>query len=216
MENIRRHGWDILLGIIAIILVVVLWSFGFKELGILTMILGFALWVFEKRIEQQNQIILQASQAGFDFKQHVTNEMYEAAKDLWKQSIWLARNFSAVWPGSDTDELRRKKYLNRMELFEIAQLEHSILLPKEIHLAAVDLSSAINKYRAGRDVKQIGGEANDPEILREGGQLMKEGVKALTAAFNKLPIAIRNVFGLGKLPGEIIQPQVPQPAANNS
>ncbi|MCH7574812.1 MAG: hypothetical protein IIA59_06775 [Candidatus Marinimicrobia bacterium] len=214
-STLSKAGWVIAVGIILLIVVVGLWWRGFQEISILTLLLSFAFLLFqiyiskhfdllEKRIEQQNQIILQASQAGFDFKQQVTKDMYEAAKELWVQVVWLARNFSALWPGADRDEKRRQEYLDHFQQFEQILMENSILLPKSIFNSAGQLVSAINTYRAGRDIREMGGEARDRDTSREGGQMMSQGSKDLNAAFNDLPRVIRNEFGLGRLPEEII------------
>ncbi len=216
MSRIRQFGWDIALVIIAIILVVVLWCLGFKEISVLTLILGFAIWIIEKKIDQQNQIILQASQAGFDFKAHVTQEMFEATKELWKQVVWLAMNRSALYPGPDKNEERRQGYLNQFKHFEQYLTENSILLPKDIYNSATQLGSAVNQYRSGRDIQTMGGEARDIATSREGGQMMAQGDKDLVRAFNDLPEVIRKEFGLEELPGAIIKPELPKPANDKS
>lgn len=205
MDRMRQIGWDIAIVITAIILVVVLWHLGFKEISILTLILGFAIWITEKRIDQQNKIILQASQAGYDFKGQATQEMFEATKELWKQAVWLAMNFSVLWPGADDDEERRKGYLDRLSEFEIYVATQSILLPKKILEGAKQFYSAIQEYRIGRDIREMATSDRDPESSREGGRMMTSGAKNLQEAYDNLFSVIRGEFKLEDLPQAIVE-----------
>lgn len=216
MSRIRQFGWDISLVIIAIILVVVLWYLGFKEISILTLIIGFAIWIIQKRIDQQSQIILQASQAGFDFKQQVTKEMYEAAKDLWVETGWLTDNLMEIWSFADVDEMRREKYLDRLKKFDQIRLESSIILPVSIIDPAMQIYSAIETYIQGSEIYTASKEAHDEGSRVKGSEMMVEGRDNLLEVYNGLPQAIRKEFGLEMLPAAIIQPELQPPAIDKS
>ncbi len=114
--------------------------------------------------------------------------------ELWRQAVWLAKNFRELWPGEGFRKKDTDTYLATLEEFGNFIDEHSIALPGMIMISAKKLISAIHEYKSGKDLRWI--PPYDPESSRKGGKQMTSGAKNFNRAFGELQLAIREEYGV--------------------
>ena len=203
---------------IIIITVISFWCLDYKNESIIAGLIGLALWTFrtilnryfqniDNKVDEQKQILLQGTQTGFGFKQKVMIDMYEVTNKLWEDSIWIAMNWKALWPGYDNDkELRsafKKKFEDYIEFLRIK----SIIIPSNIYKSASKLVEGINTYEIGRmerDDKLAPGPTR-----KHGSEEMSNGAKLVKSSITDIFQLIRDEFGLESLPGEILKIKQP-------
>lgn len=223
-KKIHEHSIPNDIGILIVITGVIivcifsLWFSGYKNASIITGLLGLAIWSFrtvlsryfsslDKKFDEQKEILLQGTQAGFGFKQTVMSDMYNKTNSLWSRSIWIAGNWNSLWPGNDTEVDQRKEFDLKYDEFITYLKIISVNIPSKIYNAASSIIEGINTYQIGRMERED--EFADDEAVRNRGREMKKGAKMINDAMRNLFQLIRNEFGLDSLPGELIKIKQP-------
>ncbi len=162
----------------------------------------------DRKVVRQHQILLQGIKAGYDFKQTVMQNMYTITNELWKRSIWIAMNWNSLWPGMDGDLELRKEFDANFEEYYKFRSSNSINIPSHIFTAAGKLIEGIDTYKNGRMVKSD--KSFDAETRREGHKNMSSGTRLIKSSMKDLFRAIREEFGLERLPGDVLNIPVPE------
>lgn len=221
MNTFARKYLKYFIGIILLIFVIVLWFQDYKNQSINVMIIGLAIWSLkfilnhhfqriDKKIDHQNQLILQKAKGGVGFQQYVLQNMYNVTLELWKQSIWIGDHWNVLFPGFEKDIKERNNFNKRFDEYRFLLKSNLINIPSEIYKGFDDLIKGINKYNHGRNLRD--GAYGEPtkKHTREAVDSMTVGSKMVEDSMINLSSTIRKEFGMDNLPGELIDIKQPK------
>ncbi len=221
MNNFIKKHLEIFIGIIILMIGIILWFLDFKNqsinLVILSSAVGLMKFLFErnfqkidKKIDHQNQLFLQRAKGGIGFQQYVLENMYDVTNELWKQSVWIAYNWHALWPGYDDDKEKKEKFNKKLDEYKNSLQINSINIPSKIYEGCNNLIKGVYKYEIGR--QRGDGEWGKPSIedKRKGGADMSEGSKMVAESISDLFKTIRKEFGMDNLPSELLDIKQPE------
>ena len=225
-EFITKHiTFIVSFGLVALLIALIL--FGFYGESFFLSILALSIWFIklllernfkniDKKIDQQNQLLLTKAKGGIGFQQYILENMYNVTNSLWEESLWIAYNWNALWPGHDDDTEMRNNFFEKLENYKWNLRVKSINIPSNVYKEFSKIIEGINKYEIGRDQRygRLGGEVT-PEESREGGAEMTAGSKLIAEAIAELFKCIRNEFGMDNLPSDLLDIKQPEDIENS-
>ena len=204
-----------LISILIFVTIILLILFGYDDESIFLTIIAFAIWFikyllernykkFYKKIDQQNQILLQRVKGGIGFQKYVLENMYDVTNKLWEQSLWIAYNWHSLWPGYDEDKEKRETFKNKFDEYKWALQVNSINIPSQVYQEFNNIIKGVIKYEIGREQRDgAWGEPTNKD-KRKGRADMTAGSKMVADAISELFNSIRKEFGMDNLPSDLL------------
>lgn len=221
MKDFIKKYTNIIIVIGLVLIILGLWLLDYKNQSVGLAILSLIIWYIkilqerhfqkiDKKIDHQNQLFLQRAKGGIGFQQYVLENMYDVTNELWKQSVWIAYNWHALWPGYDSDTEKRDSFNKKLDDYKNLLQINSINIPSKIYEGCNNIIKSVYKYEIGR--QQRDGEWGEPssEDRRKGGADMSEGSKMIADSISDLFKTIRKEFGMDNLPSELLDIKQPE------